>query len=87
MAPNVTAPDSVAADRAQGQTETDTAIIGHSDDDGKPLRHLQAIAALHGIGVLELADGSFLVSRWAYSRALPDLRAVAVFLERQGVRP
>jgi len=46
-------------------------------------RTLQAELALAGgFALLELADGSFLVSRWNLSRPCPDLQAVRAFLDQ-----
>lgn len=50
------------------------------------LQALQARALLAGWTVEQTDDGSFLVSRWGLSRALPDLAALVDFLRRAGVR-
>lgn len=50
------------------------------------LQALQARALLAGWAVEQTGDGSFLVSRWGLSRALPDLAALVDFLRRAGVR-
>jgi hypothetical protein len=47
---------------------------------------LAARLALAGFVLLELADGTFLVSRWNLSRPCADLRAVAAFAEQVGAR-
>lgn len=50
------------------------------------LQALQARALLAGWTVEQIHDGTFLVSRWGMSRALPDLAATVDFLRRAGVR-
>jgi hypothetical protein len=44
------------------------------------------LALAGGFVLLELADGSYLVSRWNLSRPCADLRAVAAFAEQVGAR-
>lgn len=56
--------------------------IGH----GKALATLKAQAALCGCSLVELADGSFLICRWDYSRAVPGLREVGDLLRQIGGR-
>jgi hypothetical protein len=55
----------------------------HFDSDGdsrKAFNTLRArLALIGGTSLYELADGSYLVSRAAHCRTLPDLRAVAAF--------
>lgn len=51
---------------------------------GKALRTMQARAALCGCTLHEMADGSFLVARWNYSKAVPCLRAVGDMLRQIG---
>ena len=54
-------------------------------DDGKRFATLRALLALAGgLTLLELADGSYLVTRWNYCRPLADLRAVAAFVRHVG---
>lgn len=43
---------------------------------------LAAQCALAGLSLHELADGSFLVSRWNLIKPLPDLQAVRAFLRQ-----
>ena len=43
---------------------------------------LRAVLALKGYSLLQLQDGSFLVSRWTSSKALADLSAVEQFLKK-----
>lgn len=44
----------------------------------------QAQAARLGCQLFELAGGSFLLTRWGMSKALPDLHAVRALLQRMG---
>jgi len=68
-----------AAPGPQDQTKT------HSTDSAaKALGTLKAQAARMGSAVYELADGTFLVTRWNLQRELPDLRAVAALLRQMG---
>ena len=58
-----------------------------SDDaHGKALSTMKARAALCGCTLHEMADGSFLLARWNYSKALPCLRAVGDLLRQIGGR-
>jgi len=50
----------------------------------KPLANLQAQCALAGFSLHELADGSFIVSKWNLVKPLPDLQAVRTFLRQFG---
>lgn len=45
------------------------------------------LALAGGHVLLELADGSFMVTRWGQTRHCPDLHAVAQFARQLGVRP
>ena len=56
------------------------------DGHGKALATLKAQAALCGCSLVELADGSFLICRWDYSRAVPGLREVGDLLRQIGGR-
>lgn len=49
--------------------------------ESKAYATLAARLAIAGYGLHRLHDGSFLVHRWNFSRHLPDLHAVAKFLE------
>ena len=51
---------------------------------GKALSTMTARAALCGCTLHEMADGSFLVARWNYSKAVPCLRAVGDMLRQIG---
>jgi hypothetical protein len=56
-----------------------------ADEGRKTFDTLRArLALIGGMGLYELADGSFLVSRAAHCRTLPDLRAVAAFARQMG---
>lgn len=56
------------------------------DEHGKALATLKAQAALCGCRLVELADGSFLICKWDYSRAVPGLREVGDLLRQIGGR-
>ena len=60
--------------------------LDQCDDDRKGLARLKACAAIAGIQVHDLADGGLLVCRWGMARAVPDVRALALFLGQMGVR-
>lgn len=83
-----TSDEAPAGDTARGfreQASTDTAILAHDDAQRKTRATLSAKLALAGGYVLlELADGTFLVSRWNYCKPLPDLHAVAAFARQIG---
>ena len=67
------------------QSETQCLIFEQHTDDGKRFATLQALLALAGgFTLLELADGSYLVTRWNCCRPLADLRAVAAFVRLVG---
>lgn len=55
--------------------------------DDKTFATLQAQAALAGITVFRTAHGDYMVSRWSWSRTLPDLAAVEALLRQMGMRP
>ena len=60
-------------------------IFGQFADDGKQFATLRAeLAILGGFTLLELADGSFLVTRWNCCGPLADMRAVAAFVRLVG---
>ena len=88
-APNMTAPESVAADRALGKNESDADIVIPAGLDGKceeakEFTTMAARAAMCGCALYRLADGDLLLTRWGMARACPDLRSVAVLLDRLG---
>lgn len=67
------------------QTETQTLIFEQPADCGKQFFTLRALLALAGgFTLLELADGSYLVTRWNCCRPLADLRAVTAFVRQVG---
>ena len=75
--------DAPAPEKFDQQTGLNFASdIGH----GKALATLKAQAALCGCRLVELADGSFLICKWNYSRAVPCLRAVGDVLRQIGGR-
>lgn len=53
--------------------------------DGR-ISTLQAAAALRGITVTEMQDGSYLVGHGVYMRAVADIEALVELLARMGVR-
>ena len=69
--PDMGAPDSVAADRAQREDERDAAIIAM----------LRVQLQTHGFDLLE-DRGAFLVSRWGRTVHCIGLDALASFLAR-----
>lgn len=50
----------------------------------KPFTRLRACLCLRGIELYRLADGSYLATKWGWSKALPDLRAVETFARMVG---
>lgn len=58
-----------------------TADVSLSD---KAVATLVARAALAGIQLVQLADGSFIVSRWGQFRSLANVAAVEKFLQTVG---
>lgn len=70
-----------AGTAAQG-TEDAAHCASHGDD--KEFATVAAEAALARCALHELADGTFLVTRWDRARPLPDLRAVAEFVRLVG---
>lgn len=58
--------------------------IGTADD--KAFATLQAQAALAGITLFRTGHGDYMVSRWSWSRTLPDLAAVEALMRKMGVR-
>ena len=88
----VNAPGEVGTGRAQGQANTNDMNCrgGAGDkqpDDAKAKATLAAQLALRGFVMKELADGSFMVSRWNMACELPDLAAVGAFALLVGVAP
>ncbi len=54
--------------------------------DDKRLATLQAAAALRGITVSAMQDGSYMVGHGVYLREVADIEALAALLARMGVR-
>lgn len=84
-APNVEAPGPVAAGRAQDQGDSQQA---HSASQAAELQRKAdatriARAALAGIELVRLADGSWCASRWGLVKAL-QAAEVDAWLERVG---
>ena len=80
-APEVRTPGGNRAD-AQQET-TDRPIVPEAER--KRFETMRAAAALSGVQVYRLGDGSYLLTRWNMHRELPDLDAVAGLLRRMGV--
>ncbi len=75
----------LAVGEVEGQGTTDNPIFEQLAEAGKRFATLQALLALAGgFTLLELADGSYLVTRWNCCRPLADLRAVAAFVRQVG---
>jgi len=61
-------------------------ILPEPDVQRKRLASLQAHAAMAGYALHQLVDGTVLVSRWQWCRALADLDAAERWLGSVGVR-
>jgi len=87
-APNVGAPDTAAgvAGQAPGESTESAAIVAQVDAERKRFTTLAAHAAMAGYALHQLVDGTLMVSRWQWCRALPDLDAAARWLRSAGVR-
>lgn len=70
----------------QVQRNYQQAHFANDRDCGKALATMKARAALCGCSLHEMADGTFLLCQWNYSKALPCLRAVGDLLRRIGGR-
>ena len=82
-----TSDEVLAAGTAQdsgGQVQSDSAIVHDHADDRKQLETFKAILALHGVALFELADDTFLATKWNLTRPLRDLHAVASFVRQIG---
>lgn len=79
--PDVGAPDStVEADRAQRENAADEHSVA------KKIATLRALMALHGgHELIELEDGSFVVSRWNLSRRCATIGELEQFAKRIGI--
>ena len=90
----MSAPQKSECPGATGQSteqKPDTLIISQPESAGKWFATLQARCALAGISLHELdndhGDTVYIVSRWALTRELSNLDAVASWLDRvQGVQ-
>lgn len=78
--------DALAGGTAQGIRNQDSEPHDHTDLDAqrKAFTTLRARFAMAGFGLIELADGSYLATRWNWCRALPDLHAAACMLKQIG---
>ena len=75
----------LAVGAVEGQRTTGRFIFDQPADDCKRFATLRAeLAILGGFTLLELADGSYLVTKWNCCRPLADLRAVAAFVRQAG---
>ena len=94
-APHTAAPPGATeSDKARGasagqvgeQIKAGTSDCTEAGDECKSLATLKAQAARAGYLLHELADGGFIITRWAQStRALPDLRSVRAVMSRMGI--
>ncbi len=86
-APEMQTP-ALGAGAAGAQTETDGGILTAADSRRKAFEQLRAELALAGgFALLELSDGTYLISRWSHCRPCADLAAVRQFLRQIGGRP
>ena len=75
----------LAVGAVKGQGTTDGLIFDQRADAGKRFATLRTeLAILGNFTLLELADGSYLVTRRNCCRPLADLRAVAAFVRQVG---
>lgn len=86
---NVEAPGEVGTGRAQEERKAnDVNFAGYAGDKQPDWRKIKATLtaqlALRGFALKELADASFVASRWHLQRPLPDLRAVRAFAAQVG---
>lgn len=84
-APNMEAPGEVGTEgRAQGTVARGD--FASADAERKLFETVRAAAALSGVQVYRLGDGSYLLQRWNLHRELPDLDAATALLRRMGVQ-
>ena len=74
------------AANVEGPDETETNHLNFEQyaDDGKRFATLRALLALNGHSLYELADSSYLSSKWNCTKHLPDLHAVQRFARQVG---
>jgi len=70
----------------QVQAEYQHFDFANDGDDGKALAAMKARAAMCGCTLHEMADGTFLLGQWSYTKAVPCLRAVGNLLRQIGGR-
>ena len=83
--PQMEAPGPGGAGQAQEQDAANTLIVDKAVTDRKRQTDLQACAALAGIALHRLADGSWLACRWSLSKPLAD-HEVEAWLAQVGAR-
>lgn len=83
-APNDEGP-TVAAVGLQGVAQAVSHHCAPDDAERKRLDRLRAIAALNGMAVYDLADGSYLLCRWGLSRAVPSVNALSQLFAQMGM--
>jgi hypothetical protein len=69
----------------KGQETTDSRDCAETGAVCKSFTTLQARLGRAGFSLFELADNTFLVTRWGLVKPCADLRAVALFLRHVGV--
>lgn len=84
MAPNEERP-TVAAVGVQGVAQPVSHHCASDYVDRKRLDRLRAIAALNGMAVYDLADGSYLLCRSGLSRSVPNVNALSQVFAQMGV--
>lgn len=87
-APDVETPqagdDGAGRDKDQENRQSNSAS---NEANRKAIAAMQARAGLAGYELHALADGTLLITRWAWCRPLADLAAAERFLEQIGGRP
>ena len=68
------------------QKQADSRYCAGDAGHGKALATMKARAALCECTLHEMADGTYLLGRWNYSRAVPCLRVVSDLLRKMGCR-
>ena len=83
----------VNAQPSENTTATNTQIVGQvlSTGNSSPVEKTRAnlaaqLALAGGYALLDLADGSFVVTRWNLTRHCVDLQSVARFARQVGAR-